>query len=37
MTDFFKGIPAIKYEGRESDNDFAFRTTTPTNWSWASQ
>ena len=24
MTDFFKGIPAIKFEGPESDNDFAF-------------
>ena len=29
MTDFFKGIPAIKYEGRESDNDFAFRHYNP--------
>ena len=25
MTDFFKGIPKIKYEGPESQNDFAFR------------
>ncbi|MEP4197193.1 MAG: xylose isomerase [Aliishimia sp.] len=25
MTDFFKGIPAIKFEGVDSDNDFAFR------------
>ncbi len=25
MTDFFKGIPAITYEGPDSDNDFAFR------------
>lgn len=29
MTDFFKGIPTIKYEGRESDNDFAFRHYNP--------
>jgi len=29
MTDFFKGISAIKYEGRESDNDFAFRHYNP--------
>ena len=25
MTDFFKGIPAIRYEGPESANEFAFR------------
>lgn len=25
MTDFFKGIPAVTYEGPNSDNDFAFR------------
>lgn len=25
MTDFFNGIPAIKFEGPDSDNDFAFR------------
>lgn len=25
MSDFFQGIPAIRYEGPESDNDFAFR------------
>lgn len=25
MTDFFKDIPAISYEGPQSDNDFAFR------------
>jgi len=25
MTDFFKGIPQIKFEGPKSDNDFAFR------------
>ena len=29
MTDFFKGIPAIKYEGTDSDNDFAFRHYNP--------
>ena len=29
MTDFFKGIPAIKYEGKDSDNDFAFRHYNP--------
>ncbi|MGH1332150.1 MAG: xylose isomerase [Paracoccaceae bacterium] len=29
MTDFFKGIPAIKYEGPESDNAFAFRHYNP--------
>ncbi|MFO8126651.1 xylose isomerase [Yoonia sp.] len=29
MTDFFKGIPAITYEGPESDNDFAFRQYNP--------
>jgi len=29
MTDFFKGIPAIKYEGPKSDNDFAFRHYNP--------
>ena len=25
MTDFFKGIPSIKFEGAGTDNDFAFR------------
>lgn len=25
MTDFFKNIPAIKFEGTDSDNEFAFR------------
>ena len=25
MTDFFKDIPQIKFEGAASDNDFAFR------------
>lgn len=25
MTDFFNGIPAIAYEGPETDNEFAFR------------
>jgi len=25
MTDFFKGIPQIKFEGPQSDNDFSFR------------
>lgn len=25
MTNFFKGIPAITYEGPDSDNDYAFR------------
>ena len=29
MTDFFQGIPAIKYEGPDSDNDFAFRHYNP--------
>jgi len=29
MTEFFKGIPAIKYEGPQSDNDFAFRHYNP--------
>ena len=29
MTDFFKGIPAIKYEGPKSDNEFAFRQYNP--------
>ncbi len=29
MTDFFKGIPQIKYEGPETDNDFAFRHYNP--------
>jgi xylose isomerase len=29
MTDFFKGIPAITYEGADSDNDFAFRHYNP--------
>lgn len=29
MTDFFKGIPAIRYEGPESDAEFAFRHYNP--------
>ncbi|KQB97619.1 xylose isomerase [Loktanella sp. 1ANDIMAR09] len=29
MTDFFKGIPAITYEGPSTDNDFAFRHYNP--------
>jgi xylose isomerase len=29
MTDFFKGIPAIRYEGPESANEFAFRHYNP--------
>ena len=29
MTDFFDGIPAIRYEGPDSDNDFAFRHYNP--------
>ena len=29
MTDFFKGIPAITYQGPDSDNDFAFRHYNP--------
>ena len=29
MTDFFKGIQAIKYEGPETTNDFAFRHYNP--------
>jgi xylose isomerase len=29
MTDFFKGIPAIKYEGKDGENDFAFRHYNP--------
>lgn len=29
MTDFFKDIPAIKFEGIDSDNDFAFRHYNP--------
>jgi len=29
MTDFFKGIPAIRYEGPESTNEFAFRHYDP--------
>ena len=29
MTEFFKGIPAIKYEGPASTNDFAFRHYNP--------
>lgn len=30
MTDFFKGIPTIRYEGPDSGNDFAFRHYNPT-------
>lgn len=29
MTDFFAGIPALRYEGPESDNEFAFRHYNP--------
>jgi xylose isomerase len=29
MTDFFKGIPAITYEGPDSTNEFAFRHYDP--------
>ncbi len=29
MTDFFKGIPAIAYEGPDSTNEFAFRHYDP--------
>ncbi|MFN0114854.1 MAG: xylose isomerase [Paracoccaceae bacterium] len=29
MTDFFKGIAPIRYEGPESDNEFAFRHYNP--------
>ena len=29
MTDFFKGIPKIKYEGQESKNDFCFSSLQP--------
>jgi xylose isomerase len=29
MTDFFKGISAITYQGPDSDNDFAFRHYNP--------
>jgi len=29
MSDFFKGIPKVKYEGPESDNEFAFRHYNP--------
>jgi xylose isomerase len=29
MTDFFKGIPQIRYEGPETDNEFAFRHYDP--------
>ena len=29
MSDFFKDIPAIKFEGPDSDNEFAFRIYNP--------
>lgn len=29
MTDFFKDIPAIRYEGPETENEFAFRHYNP--------
>ncbi|MDJ1017046.1 MAG: xylose isomerase [Paracoccaceae bacterium] len=29
MTDFFQGIPKCRFEGPESDNDFAFRHYNP--------
>ncbi len=29
MSDFFDGIPAVKYEGPQTENDFAFRHYNP--------
>ena len=29
MTDFFKGIPQVQYEGPQTDNEFAFRHYNP--------
>ena len=29
MTDFFKDIPAVKYEGPASTNEYAFRHYNP--------
>ncbi len=29
MTDFFNGVPALSYEGPETDNEFAFRHYNP--------
>jgi xylose isomerase len=29
MTDFFKGIPPVRYEGPETENDYAFRHYNP--------
>ena len=29
MTDFFKGIPPVRYEGPDSVNDYAFRHYNP--------
>jgi xylose isomerase len=29
MTDFFQGIPQIRYEGPQTDNEFAFRHYNP--------
>jgi xylose isomerase len=29
MTDFFKDIPAIRFEGPCTDNEFAFRNYDP--------
>ena len=29
MTDFFKGVPQIQYEGLQTDNEFAFRHYNP--------
>ncbi|MGL4309148.1 MAG: xylose isomerase, partial [Paracoccaceae bacterium] len=29
MTDFFKGIPKIRYEGADSQNEFSFRHYNP--------
>ena len=29
MSDFFKGIPQIKFEGADSTNDFAFKHYNP--------
>ena len=29
MSDFFKGIPAIRYEGFDTENEFAFQHYDP--------
>jgi hypothetical protein len=36
MTDFFAGIEPIRFEGPDSDNDFAFRHYDPDEVCWAS-